>query len=85
MPTTLTAVQAHQQHPVHAFLVQLAALALARADEARIAHGEAAWRALLLEAARADGAGAEAFTLVVEDLGKPAFLQPPVPEGRSKR
>ncbi len=81
VPTTLTAVQAHQQHPVHAFLVQLAALALVRADNAQIAHGEAAWRVLLLQAARADGAGAEAFTLVVGDLGKPAFLQPPVPEG----
>jgi len=79
--TALTAVQAHQQHPVHAFLVQLAALALVRADETQIAHGEAAWRALLLGAARKDGAGVEAFTLVVGDLSKPAFLQPPVPEG----
>lgn len=82
--TALTAVQAHQQHPVHAFLAQLAALALARADETQIAHGEAAWRALLLKAARADGAGAEAFALVVGDLSKPAFLQPPVPEGTLK-
>lgn len=80
--TALTSVQSHQQHPVHAFLVQLAALALVRADEDKIAHGEAAWRALLLGAARKDGAGAEAFTLVVGDLSKPAFLQPPVPEGR---
>lgn len=80
LPTALTAVQAHQQHPVHAFLVQLAALSLARADEAEIAHDEAAWRALLLGAAKKDGAGAEAFTLIVGDLSKPALFQPPVPE-----
>lgn len=81
VPTALTAVQAHQQHPVHAFLVQLAALALARTGESEITHDEAAWRGLLLDTAKEDGAGAEAFTLIVGDLGKPAFLQPPVPEG----
>jgi CRISPR system Cascade subunit CasA len=62
-PTALTAVQAHQQHPVHAFLVQLAAIALARAGTSELAHDEAAWRALLLGAAGEDGAGVEAFTL----------------------
>jgi CRISPR system Cascade subunit CasA len=81
-PTALTAVQAHQQHPVHAFLVQLASIALARAGETELAHDEDAWRALLLGAATKDGAGAEAFTLVVGDLAKPAFLQPPIPEGK---
>ena len=79
--SALTAVQAHQQHAVHAFLVQLAALALTRAGAREVAHEEPAWRALLLDCARADGAGAEAFALVVADLAKPAFLQPPVPEG----
>lgn len=81
VPTALTATQAHQQHPVHAFLVQLAALALARAGKSEIAHDEPSWRALLLDAAQKDGAGIEAFTLIVRDLTKPAFLQPPVPEG----
>ena len=80
--TELTALQAHQQHAWHAFTVQLAALALARArrpDE--LAHDESAWRELLVTAAKKDGAGAEAFTLVVGDLTKAAFMQPPVPEG----
>lgn len=81
-PTTLAALQAHQQHPVHAFLVQLAAIALPRAGEGEIAHDEATWRQLLLDAAKQDGAGPEAFTLIVGDLTKPAFLQPPVPEGK---
>jgi CRISPR system Cascade subunit CasA len=79
--TGLTGVQAHQQHAVHAFLVQLAALALARAGTGDVAHDEVSWRALLMGAAAEDGAGAEAFALVVGDLAKPAFLQPPVPEG----
>jgi CRISPR system Cascade subunit CasA len=78
---SLTAVQAHQQHAVHAFLVQLAALALARAGENDIAREELTWRKLLLDCAKADGAGPEAFALIVADLAKPAFLQPPVPEG----
>jgi CRISPR system Cascade subunit CasA len=80
-PTALTAVQAHQQHAVHAFLVQLAAIALERGGISDLAHDEPEWRKLLLGAAKEDGAGAEAFTLVVGDLAKPAFLQPPVPEG----
>jgi CRISPR system Cascade subunit CasA len=79
--TGLTGIQAHQQHPVHAFLVQLAAIALERGQASAIAHDEAGWRELLVNAAKADGAGVEAFTLVVGDLTKPAFLQPPVPEG----
>jgi CRISPR system Cascade subunit CasA len=81
VPTSLTAVQAHQQHAVHAFLVQLAALALARAGETELAHDEARWRELLVACAKEDGSGPEAFALVVEGLAKPAFLQPPVPEG----
>lgn len=79
-PTALTALQAHQQHPVHAFLVQLAALALSRAGTRDIEHDEGVWRALLVRAAARDRAGPEAFALVVPDLRKPAFLQPPVPE-----
>lgn len=82
VPTTLTALQAHQQHAVHAFFVQLAAIALSRAGERGIEHDEATWKRLLLKAAEHDGAGPEAFTLIVGDLSKPAFLQPPVPEGK---
>lgn len=81
-PTVLTALQAHQQHSMHAFLVQLGAIALSRGGVREVAHDEAAWRGLLLGAAKKDGAGSEAFTLVVADLSKPAFLQPPVPEGK---
>ncbi len=81
-PTSLTGLQAHQQHPMHAFCAQLGALCLVRATESEIAHDEARWKEMLLGAAAVDRAGAEAFTLVVGDLSKPAFLQPPVPEGK---
>jgi len=80
-PTALTGVQAHQQHAVHAFLVQLSAIALSRDGTAELAHDEPGWRKLLVAAAKKDGAGPESFALVVPDLAKPAFLQPPVPEG----
>ncbi len=78
----LTAIQAHQQHAWHAFTVQLAAIALTRARRTvEEVSEEAAWRALLVEAATKDGGGPEAFSLVVGDLSKPAFMQPPVPGG----
>lgn len=81
--TEATALQAHQQHAWHAFLVQLGALALVRSDDpARIERTETEWRALLVRAAEVDGADASAFALVVSDLTKPAFLQPPIPSGK---
>jgi len=74
----LTGVQAHQQHAVHAFLVQVAAMALHLAGDTRVARSEDEWRAALLTLA--DGSR-EAWCLLVPDLSKPAFMQPPVPEG----
>ena len=68
----------HQEQPWSQFLVQVGALALARADEAELPDTADAWRDLLLHLT--DGA-VEPWTLVVEDLSKPAFFQPPVPEG----
>jgi len=80
-PTELTALQAYQQHAWHAFTVQLAAIAIARAELEEPVRDAGAWRKLLVDAAEHDGGGEEAFCLVVGDLSKPAFLQPPVPEG----
>ncbi|MBI5517948.1 MAG: type I-E CRISPR-associated protein Cse1/CasA [Deltaproteobacteria bacterium] len=77
--TEFCALQAHQQHPWFAFLVQVAALALHRAGETSPAQSEARWRELLL--ALTNGAR-EPWCLVVPDLSKPAFFQPPVPEGK---
>lgn len=75
---SFTSLQAHQTHPWHAFLVQLAAIALHRAGESSPALSEAAWKERLL--ALTEGAH-EPWCLVAGDLAKPAFMQPPVPEG----
>ncbi len=72
-------LQAHQQHPWHAFLVQLAALALVGDGErGPIPEDEAGWERRLLALSEEQ---VEPWCLVVEDLTKPAFMQPPVPEG----
>ncbi|HEX7119849.1 MAG TPA: type I-E CRISPR-associated protein Cse1/CasA [Longimicrobiales bacterium] len=72
------ALQPHQSHAWFAFLVQLAGIALHRAGETDPALPEAAWAERLL--ALTAGA-AEPWSLVVPGLDRPAFLQPPVPEG----
>lgn len=72
------ALQAHQFHAWYAFLVQLAALALHHAAETAPPTEPERWKALLL--ALTDGQP-EPWCLVVEDLSRPAFFQPPVPEG----
>lgn len=70
-------LQAHQQHPWHAFLVQLAAQALVGRGAAAPTEEEE-WRERLLVLTEGQE---EPWCLVVADLAKPAFLQPPVPEG----
>jgi CRISPR system Cascade subunit CasA len=71
----------HQQHPWHAFLCQLGALA----SHHHLAHAfptqEEPWRDALL--ALTDGQR-EPWCLVVDALDRPAFFQPPVPEGTLK-
>jgi len=78
---SFTALQAHQQHAWHAFLVQLAAIALQRAGEEKVKQRADAWREMLLAMT---GRRREPWCLVVEDLSRPAFMQPPVPEGSLK-
>jgi CRISPR system Cascade subunit CasA len=76
-PTELASLLPHQQHAMHALLVQLAALVCARSGAATLDRDETAWR----DGLRALAGCAEAFHLVARDLSKPAFLQPPIPEG----
>lgn len=85
-------LQAHQRHPWHAFLTQLACLALEHEDlpEYRAGmraptgamlvgeHDQQWWTKALLALTRND---ADPWNLVVEDTRKPAFLQPPALEG----
>lgn len=77
--TSFTALQPHQRHPWHAFLVQLAALALARSRTQDFPTDAATWTTRLLNLT---GGKREPWSLVVEDLTRPALFQPPVPENR---
>lgn len=73
-------LQAHQSHAWHAFLVQLAALVSHRSGRSNLPADAVWWTDQL----RALGGGEAAWTLVVDDLGQPAFMQPPVPERNLK-
>ena len=77
-PTEASFVQPHQAHAVHALMTQLGALCVFRAGLPSLDASPDQWRAALLELS---GGAAEPWTLVVENLSLPAFLQPPVPEG----
>lgn len=71
----------HHRHPWHAFLCQLAVMALEEAGETLDSrHDESRWREML-RALTPEHPNDEPWRLVVSDPSKPAFLQPPVPEG----
>jgi len=73
------ALRPHQRHPWHAFLVQLAALALHHAGQGQPFETEQAWKVALL-ALTPDHQDGAAWCLITPH-GKPAFMQAPVPEG----
>jgi CRISPR system Cascade subunit CasA len=73
------ALRPHQRHPWHAFLVQLAALALHRAGTATPFAHAAQWRAALLALTPDDPDGA-AWCLVTPPA-RPALLQPALATG----
>jgi len=72
------ALRPHQRHPWHAFLVQLAAMALHQADQATPFPNAAAWKAALLALTPDDPDGA-AWCLITPPE-RPALMQAPVPE-----
>ncbi len=72
------ALQAFQQHAWHAFLVQLASMALHRAGETSPKQSSARWGELLLDMTQGEH---EPWCLAVPNLAKAAFMQPPIPEG----
>jgi len=78
----------HQRHGLELFLFQTAAMALVRSGEGGAANDDAAWRGLANAedwrqrlAALTPGCAATAWSLVVDDLTQPAFLQPPIEPG----
>ena len=70
------ALRPHQRHAWHAFLVQLGALAMHRAGASE-PPGDADGWAGIIRGLTSDDAGEECWQLVVDDITKPAFLQPP--------
>ncbi len=70
------ALRPHQRHAWHAFLVQLGALAVHRAGADRPPSGTEEW-ARLIRGLTPDYADDEPWSLAVEDITKPAFMQPP--------
>lgn len=76
---TFPALRAHQEPAWHMFLVQLGAIAMHRADLVEPPTDAAAWRDIIRNLTREEFPNDEPWHLVVEDMSKPAFLQPPVP------
>jgi len=74
------ALRPHQAPGWHMFLVQLAALALHRAEASDIPIDEAEWTRAL-RGLTPGYEGDQPWCLIVEDWAQPAFLQPPVPDG----
>ena len=72
---SLTALRAHQQHPMHAFCVQLAAMAARRAGLRGLTEDPSAWREMLTELA----GSSEPWDLLSDDAFSPAFMQAPIP------
>lgn len=70
-------LQVHQQQAWHCFLVQTAAMAVAREKGGEVPVDAGAWRDVLVQLAGSEAA----WCLVVDDLSAPAFMQSPVPEG----
>ena len=70
------ALRPHQRHAWHAFLVQLGAMALHRSGRNTLPDSANDW-AGIIRSLTADHLDDEPWQLVVEDITKPAFMQPP--------
>lgn len=71
------ALRPHQRHAWHAFLVQLGAMAMHREGLTEPPEDAETWRNLIRFLTRADYPDDEPWQLVVDDITKPAFMQPP--------
>ncbi len=70
------ALRPHQRHAWHAFLVQLGVMAMHRAGASESSFDSVVW-ADLIRGLTPDFPGDEPWRLVVDDITKPAFMQPP--------
>ena len=74
------ALRPHQRHAWHAFLAQLAAIALHRAGKSEFPVSTSDWASLLRNLTR-EYDDNEPWCFVVSDAERPALLQPPAPDG----
>ena len=70
------ALRPHQRHAWHAFLAQLGAMATHRAGRPEPPDDAAEWRRII-RALTPDFPDDEPWQLVVDDITRPAFMQPP--------
>ena len=75
---TLPALRPHQRWPLHCFLAQVGAMAMLAGDEVEPPRDEVQWRDLLRGLTPQYPAD-EPWTLIVDDLSMPAFMQSPIP------
>lgn len=75
------ALRAHQEPAWHMFLAQLGAIACHRAGLSLPPVEVVGWQDIIGRLTRTSFPRDEPWCLIVEDFSKPAFLQPPVPEG----
>lgn len=74
------ALRPHQRHAWHAFLAQLATIAMHRSDTSVPPQTSAEWQTLLRNLTP-EYADDEPWCLIVEDPTRPAFMQCPAPNG----
>ena len=70
------ALRPHQRHSWHAFLVQLGAMAIDRAGLSEPPEDASDWLRLIQDLT-SDWPDGDPWSLVVEDITEPAFMQPP--------
>ncbi len=75
-------IQRYQHDAFHVFLCYLAGAVLARDGSSDPRRDEGFWREGLL--GLAGNAGHDAWRLIVDDVSRPAFMQPPLPRGELK-
>lgn len=77
---SLPGIQRHQEDALHIFLCYLAGAVLTREERDDPQQSESFWRDGIRRLTRAEGGSDDsAWTLIVEDPMRPAFMQPPVP------
>ena len=74
--TAFPALRPHQRHAWHAFLVQLGAMAMHNDGQSEPPTDAADWERII-RALTSNFPDDEPWQLVVEDITKPAFIQPP--------